>query len=241
MSSIDMLSNFAQALNWYNRDMIDKNLWLKEVTQKLRERFAKRLLYCGLQGSYARGENTETSDFDLVVLLDGLDTDDLTAYKQIISSMPENEKMCGFIGAAQVLAAWPKSDLLQFNKETKDYFGKLQDFLPQITAEDVKAGVKTAAANIYHAACHTFMCYGENVPEEQIKELCKSASFVVQSNYYIKTGEYVYSKKDLPAKITGEDKEILSFYLDWDKKSVCAKKVFDKLLRWSGNLLTFYK
>lgn len=85
------------------------------------------------------------------------------------------------------------------------------------------------------------MCYGENVPEEQIKELCKSASFVVQSNYYIKTGEYVYSKKDLPAKITGEDKEILSFYLDWDKKSVCAKKVFDKLLRWSGNLLTFYK
>lgn len=140
MSSIDMLSNFAQALNWYNRDMIDKNLWLKEVTQKLRERFAKRLLYCGLQGSYARGENTETSDFDLVVLLDGLDTDDLTAYKQIISSMPENEKMCGFIGAAQVLAAWPKSDLLQFNKETKDYFANYRIScrkLPQKTSKPV--------------------------------------------------------------------------------------------------------
>ena len=52
--------------------MIDINGWMNDFLQKLNKAFANRVWFVGLQGSYGRGEATETSDIDVVVFLDEL-------------------------------------------------------------------------------------------------------------------------------------------------------------------------
>ena len=42
--------------------MIEITVWMKEFLQTLNETFANRVWFVGLQGSYGRGEATETSD-----------------------------------------------------------------------------------------------------------------------------------------------------------------------------------
>ena len=42
--------------------MIDINIWMQNFLQTLNKTFANRVWFVGLQGSYARGEATETSD-----------------------------------------------------------------------------------------------------------------------------------------------------------------------------------
>ena len=48
--------------------MIDINFWMGAFLQKLNIVFANRVWFVGLQGSYGRGEATETSDIDVVVI-----------------------------------------------------------------------------------------------------------------------------------------------------------------------------
>ena len=45
--------------------MIDISAWTKEFLQKATETFGDRIWFVGLQGSYGRGEATETSDIDI--------------------------------------------------------------------------------------------------------------------------------------------------------------------------------
>ena len=50
--------------------MIDISAWMQNFLQALNETFRDRVWFVGLQGSFARGEATETSDIDVVVILD---------------------------------------------------------------------------------------------------------------------------------------------------------------------------
>ena len=59
--------------------MVDIKTWIKEFTYKVGQTFSNRIWFIGLQGSYGRGEATETSDIDVVVILDELRMDDLKA------------------------------------------------------------------------------------------------------------------------------------------------------------------
>ena len=52
--------------------MIDITTWMNDFLQKLNLTFENRVWFVGLQGSYGRGEATETSDIDIVVILDEL-------------------------------------------------------------------------------------------------------------------------------------------------------------------------
>ena len=48
--------------------MIDITAWMEDFLQALNETFATRVWFVGLQGSYGRGEATETSDIDGVTI-----------------------------------------------------------------------------------------------------------------------------------------------------------------------------
>ena len=67
--------------------MIDVTAWMHNFLQTLNETFAKRVWFVGLQGSYGRGEATETSDIDIVVILDELSAMDIQIYHDMVSSM----------------------------------------------------------------------------------------------------------------------------------------------------------
>ena len=83
--------------------MIDISSWLGKFTERLAECFGARVWFIGLQGSYSRGEATETSDIDTVVILDQLDAEDVKAYHAMLDTLPHRELICGFFGGRQEL------------------------------------------------------------------------------------------------------------------------------------------
>ena len=77
--------------------MLDASVCMNDLAAQLRDAFGARLIYLGLQGSYARGEADVQSDLDVMCVLEGLSTADLDAYGRIIRELPWAEKACGFI------------------------------------------------------------------------------------------------------------------------------------------------
>ena len=63
----------------------------------LRRTFGERICFAGLQGSYGRGEATESSDIDLVVILDRLSPQDIAVYRHMLSGLPYRDRACGFL------------------------------------------------------------------------------------------------------------------------------------------------
>ena len=56
---------------------MDMQDWMERFRNTVLKIFGRRIVCIGLQGSRGRGEATETSDIDAVVILDRLDADDL--------------------------------------------------------------------------------------------------------------------------------------------------------------------
>ena len=48
--------------------MIDITVWMQNFLQTLNKTFENRVWFVGLQGSFGRGEATETSDIDFVTM-----------------------------------------------------------------------------------------------------------------------------------------------------------------------------
>ena len=78
--------------------------WMEKLVRRLQAAFGARLRFVGLQGSRARGEAAPESDIDAVVILDDVALEDLRAYRALLKTMPEREKVCGFFGGAAELA-----------------------------------------------------------------------------------------------------------------------------------------
>ena len=65
-------------------NLVDIEDYTKRLTEELKMKFGKRLLYVGLQGSYLRGEATPESDIDIMLVLDEIHSKDLNVYRQIL-------------------------------------------------------------------------------------------------------------------------------------------------------------
>lgn len=130
--------------------MIDINLWMERFTELLKATFGNRIYFVGLQGSYGRGEATESSDIDVVVILDQLTVDDIKTYSHMIGTLPHRELICGFLSGKDELINWEPSDLFQFYYDTTPIEGSLDELLTRIDKEAVDRAIKTGACNIYH-------------------------------------------------------------------------------------------
>ena len=187
--------------------MIDIKQYLDLFQQKLQKTFGKEVFFFGIQGSYGRGEATEQSDIDVVVILEKLSVEEILKYKAMVDTLPYREKLCGFVSGKQELLHWTAEELFQFYYDTTPILGTLDDLLPLITTEKIKGAIKTAACTIYHGACHNLL--HEKSPEIA-KSLYKSALFLLQAKYYLQTGVYLKTKKELQQKLSQKDKKIFS-------------------------------
>lgn len=97
---------------------MDLEKWLEDWTACVDDIFGERIRFLGIQGSYGRGKATAESDIDVVLLLDGLQLEDLQAYDEAVSALPMREKLCGFVGGWEELIHWDKADLFQFIQDT---------------------------------------------------------------------------------------------------------------------------
>lgn len=218
--------------------MQDVEKWMRDATEKLEERFGDRLVFVGLQGSFARGEARAESDVDIVVVLDELSFSDLAAYREVIRGLPHPEKACGFISGRKELHNWPKSDLLQFEMETIPWRGSLTEILPHLSEDDIRESLRLAAANLYHAAVHACVHAAEEEKALTVKALYKSAFFALQSLYRLETGQYAKKKDELLPKLSGASKKVLSACMKPEAFTPeNADEHLNLLILWCGKIL----
>ena len=146
--------------------------YLEKLILRCKEAFSGRLVYVGLQGSWLRGEATENSDIDVMIVLDGFSVEDMKIYRGILKEIGWYEKSCGFICSKDDLANWNPLEALQLKYTTKDLFGKLENLLPPATRQDEVNYVKISLGNFYHENCHRYIHGGqEKKPQQASSEL----------------------------------------------------------------------
>ena len=113
--------------------MIDIENWLNEYKKEINSCFGDRVIFIGLQGSYARKEATEGSDIDVVLILDKVDINDLTTYRRLVDKLPHRDLLCGFVSGRDELAFWSEYDLFQFYFDTIALQSNLDSVIPPVT------------------------------------------------------------------------------------------------------------
>lgn len=211
--------------------MIEIKAWMDCFLQVLGEHFGERVWFVGLQGSYGRGEATEKSDIDMVVILDELSASDIGAYNAMLDTLPHRELICGFLSGRQELLNWESSDLFQFYHDTEPILGSLDALLTVIDEAAVRRAIKIGACNIYHGCVHN-MLYDHS--DDILVGLYKGASFVVQAICFRQTGRYIRRQKDLLEVVTAEDRQIVeTFLMLKNGAAVDFAKMSEILFRWS--------
>ena len=216
--------------------MIDMTIWMQNFLQALNETFSDRVWFVGLQGSYGRGEATETSDIDVVVILDELSASDIRTYHNMLETLPHRELICGFLSGKREIMNWEPSDLFQFCHDTTPIKGSLDQVMAVIDESAVNRSIKIGACNIYHGCVHN-MLHEKN--EDILRGLYKSASFVVQAIAFKQAGTYITHQNDLLQIVASEERSIVKTFLNLKNGgSVDLIPMSEALFTWSQKWIT---
>lgn len=190
--------------------MVNIENYISTLISCLQNRFGSRLAYVGLQGSYLRGEATDSSDIDIMVVIDHLSVSDLTDYRAIIQSLEDPEKSCGFICGTEDLACWNPLEICHLLHTTKNYCGDLSALVPQYTKEDIRNFIKLSINNLYHEICHRYIHADPGKNAERLPGSYKGVFFILQNLHYLDTGRFIATKAELLPQLTGRNRQVLS-------------------------------
>ena len=191
--------------------MIDIKNWMNTFLDAVNTTFSDRVWFVGLQGSYGRGEATETSDIDVVVILDELSAKDIQAYNNMLDTLPHRELICGFVSGKKEILNWEPSDLFQFYYDTTPIKGSLDELLSVIDESAVDRAIQIGVCNIYHGCVHNML---HEKSKDILKGLYKSASFVVQAIAFKQTGNYIKHQKDLLGVVSSDEQAIVETFVN---------------------------
>lgn len=208
---------------------------------KLLDSFQDRLCYMGLQGSYLRGEATDSSDIDIVVILDKLGVEELTLYRNILEGMEAFDRSCGFIASKEDILHWNPLESCQLLYSTKDIYGHLEDYLPSWTLEDERNYCKLSLNNLYHVLCHSYIHGDHSSIVKHLPGYYKAAYFILQNTHYLDTcpnGEFILPKKELTESLEGVDRAIMETVLSFQEGAQPSLSLhYPPLLYWCQNKL----
>ena len=191
--------------------MVDMTVWMPNFLHTLNKTFDNRVWFVGLQGSYGRGEAYDTSDIDVVVILDELSAMDIKIYNDMLDTLQHRDLICGFLSGKSEILSWEPSDLFQFCKDTTPIQGSLDEVLAVVEASAVNRAIKIGACNIYHGCVHNML---HEKSEDILKGLHKSASFVVKAIVFKKTGKYIRLQKDLIQAASPDEQVIIATFMN---------------------------
>ena len=191
--------------------MIDITTWRKTFLQALNQTFGNRIWFVGLQGSYGRGEATETSDIDVVVILDELSALDIQIYNDMLDTLPHRDLICGFLSGKNEILNWEPSDLFQFYNDTTPIKGSLDEVAAVIEESAVNRAIKIGACNIYHGCVHNML---HEKSEDNLRSLYKTASFVVQAIAFKQTGNYISHQRELLQVASSDEQVIIEIFMN---------------------------
>ncbi len=218
--------------------MIDVGNYLSQLIHLLRCEFSERLLYVGLQGSYVRGEASDRSDLDVMVVIDELSVSDLDCYRRIIQSMEHSEKSCGFICSKADIANWNPLEMGHLLHSTKDYYGVLRELVPAYTQCDIRNFVKLSLNNLYHEICHRYVHAQERENVECLPGAYKGVFFILQNLYYLKLEKFAATKAELLGLLEGKDRTVLERSIELGNGTSCDFAYsFELLFTWCQETL----
>lgn len=183
--------------------------YIEDLTEKSKCAFGERLVYIGLQGSYLRNEQTDDSDIDIMAVIDGLSVEDLKTYREILVSIGDFDRSCGFICGKSDLARWNPLEVFHLLHTTRDHYGKLKELVPPYTLDDERNFIKYSVNNLYHELCHRFVHADREYNISRLPETCKSVFFIMQHLYYLTSGKFISTKRELLECVQGEDRAVL--------------------------------
>ena len=211
--------------------LIDITNWMQSFLQVLNETFANRVWFVGLQGSYGRGEATETSDIDMVVILDELSIKDIQTYNDMLDNLPHRELICGFLSDKNDIMNWEPSDLFQFCHDTTPIKGSLDEVMAVVDESAVSRAIKIGACNIYHGCVHNML---HEKSEDILRGLYKSASFVVQAIIFRQTGNYIKHQEELLKVVSPDEQVIVETFMNLKSGgTVDFSLMSETLFEWS--------
>ena len=214
---------------------MDITAWMNDFLQKLNHTFGNRVWFVGLLGSYGRGEATETSDIDVVVILDELSAMDIQAYNKMLKTLPHRALICGFLSGKDEIMNWEPSDLFQFCYDTTPIKGSLDEVLSLVDESAVNRAIKIGACNIFHGCVHNML---HEKSEEILRGLYKSASFVVQAIIFKQIGNYIKHQEELLTVANLNEQAIINTFLNLKKGgTVDFISMSEMLFAWSKKLV----
>ncbi|WP_434311710.1 nucleotidyltransferase domain-containing protein [Hominifimenecus sp. rT4P-3] len=205
---------------------IDIEKWLRDYTDAVKREFQNRVWFIGLQGSYGRGEATENSDIDVVLILDTVSFDDLTVYSGLLDKLSNRDKVCGFVSGKREIESWDKADLFQFCHDAVPVYGSLDELLQTVGEEDIKRAIHTGACNLYHACVHNAV---HEKSGEMLGEFYKAAAFLLQAIAYLQRGVFERKQENLPAILMPEERAIWEARWKLKKESQVSEVRFAEL------------
>ena len=213
--------------------MFDLNNYLNTILTECQATFGERLLYMGFMGSYFRGEATEKSDIDVMLIIDRFTVNDMDSYHSILEKAGYYDKSCGFICGNDELSHWTPLESCQFLHTTKDLYGKLSEFVPEYTREDEINYIKFSLGNLYHELCHRYIHSDRTKNTAKFRATCKYLFFLIQNMYYLEHGDFVITKRELKELVCEEDRDMLGMSelpdnFDFDS-------AFSRVFKWCHN------
>ena len=214
--------------------MIDITVWMQNFLQTLNKTFENRVWFVGLQGSYGRGEATETSDIDVVVILDELSAKDIQIYNDMLDTLSHRKLICGFLSGKNEIMNWEPSDLFQFCNDTTPIKGTLDEVFALIDENAINRAIKIGACNIFHGCVHNML---HEKSEDILRGLYKSASFVVQAIVFKQTGNYIKYQEELLKVVSSDELVIVENFMNLKKGgtvdfSLMSETLFDWAKKW---------
>ncbi len=218
--------------------MINIENYIAKLIDCLRYQFGSRLIYVGLQGSYLRGEATNNSDIDIMVVIDELDVSDLDHYRTIIQSLEHFDKSCGFICSKTDLANWNPLEIWNLLNGTKDYYGALSELVPAYTEDDICNFVKLSLNNLYHEICHRYIHAERSKSISQLPDTYKGVFFILKNLHYLTHGEYIATKTELLPLLDDKNRAVLGRAIELNNGiSHDFSESFELLFTWCQDTL----
>lgn len=218
--------------------MFHVELYIDNLIHLLKMSFGSRLLYVGLQGSYLRGEATDNSDIDIMVVIDSLTVSDLNEYRSVIHSLDNADKACGFICSKNDLINWNPMEICHLLHSTKDYYGCLADLTPNYCDQDILNFIKISLNNLYHELCHRYIHADIEMNAARLPSTYKGVFFILQNLYYLRSREFVNKKTALSHLLRGKDQAVLLYSMSPpDEIRKHFPEAFDLLFTWCQETL----
>jgi uncharacterized protein len=227
--------------------MIDKpyvDKWLTDFLGGLKKHFGGRLVFAANIGSWARGEARPDSDIDCTVVLDMVSEDDLTAFRNIMNSMPDaNALGSGLFLSVEELKQTPRCNIIQFFYGRDVLYGSLDGIIEPPGKDDLLLDVSFKANENLHHARH-YLLFPHDLPRvvHRLMYPFKNCFYALQSWFLLTTGNFILRKDDMLPLLDNEaDKEAVRIARDWrkdvDDRTERPEHYILTLERWSRNML----